>query len=515
MRLNERAVGCCEYLTQRMEPLRIQRLELANGAVCWDFGVESAASGGLEAGRQLARVCLADLGQVRLAPDDPGVWTGPAVTVWTDHPIMACMASQYAGWKIQRDDYFAMGSGPMRAAAGTEALLEQLHVKETVSQAVGVLESSRLPSVEVTGWIAAECGVPPEGLQLLVARTSSIAGTVQVVARSVETALHKLMDLGFDLRRVVSGWGTAPLPPVAADDLTGIGRTNDAILYGGRVTLWVRGDDASLAEIVPQMPSRASRDFGKPFREIFAQADHDFYQIDPHLFSPARVCLTNLDTGRTFHAGQTEPAILQASFVDGGSIVKLGLLASPDSWYFRDLQRAAGSQFMLRSLSFAQLAAGLAERPWVASGPDDSLDDLDAVLVRTMPPGSLEQIVFRMDALHRLAASGTPVFNPPRCLEMRRRQVPGVFPAAGGQSANAAHHRLSNGGCCDDSVPFVGTRCCVEASLRERRSWNHTPDRRGGGLAYLSIAGAGRCGAISATVHSASRVGSAAVAAGR
>ncbi len=319
LRLNERAVDCCEHLSQRMEQLRIQRRELANGVVCWDFGVESAAPGGLEAGRQLARVCLADMGHVRLTPGEPGVWAGPAVTVRTDHPVMACMGSQYAGWKIQRDDYFAMGSGPMRAAAGTEALLEQLRIKETVSQAVGVLESSRLPSVEVADWIAAECGVPPEGLQLLVARTSSIAGTVQVVARSVETALHKLMDLGFDVQRVVSGWGTAPLPPIAADDLTGIGRTNDAILYGGRVTLWVRGDDASLAEIVPQMPSRASRDFGRPFREIFAQANHDFYQIDPHLFSPAWVCLTNLDTGRTFQAGQPEPAILQASFTDGGA----------------------------------------------------------------------------------------------------------------------------------------------------------------------------------------------------
>ncbi len=97
--------------------------------------------------------------------------------------------------------------------------------------------------------------------------------------------------------------------------------------------------------------------------------------------------------------------------------MKLGLLASPESWYYRDLQRAAGSRFALRSLSFTQLAAGLSERPWVASGPAGSLETLDAVLVRTMPPGSLEQIVFRMDALHRLAATGTPVFNPPRCLE--------------------------------------------------------------------------------------------------
>jgi methenyltetrahydromethanopterin cyclohydrolase len=212
-----------------------------------------------------------------------------------------------------------MGSGPMRAAVGTESLLEKLQIRETTSCAVGVLETSQLPPPHVTAWIAQECGVPPSELCLLVARTASQAGTMQVVARSIETALHKLFDLGFDLRRVVSGFGTAPLPPVAADDLIAIGRTNDAILYGARVTLWVRGDDDSLAAIVRQVPSSASRDFGSPFRDVFARANYDFYQIDPHLFSPAAIRLVNLDSGRTFEAGRAHPDVLRASFECGGS----------------------------------------------------------------------------------------------------------------------------------------------------------------------------------------------------
>jgi methenyltetrahydromethanopterin cyclohydrolase len=137
---------------------------------------------------------------------------------------------------------------------------------------------------------------------------------VQIVARSVETALHKLVELGFDVGRVASGFGTAPLPPVAADDIVAIGRTNDAILYGGEVTLWVRGDDASLETIGPRVPSGASPDHGQPFAAIFERYHHDFYQIDPHLFSPATVTFVNLDTGHSFSFGHTLPRVIHESF---------------------------------------------------------------------------------------------------------------------------------------------------------------------------------------------------------
>ncbi|HUG68985.1 MAG TPA: methenyltetrahydromethanopterin cyclohydrolase, partial [Pirellulaceae bacterium] len=153
-----------------------------------------------------------------------------------------------------------------------------------------------------------------ENLTLLVAPTASLAGSIQVVARSLETALHKLHEIGYDIHRVRSGFGSAPLPPVAANDLAGIGRTNDAVLYGGEVTLWVTGDDDSLREFGPQIPSSASPDHGQPFAEIFARYDHDFYKIDPLLFSPARVVLNNLETGTSMRFGEFEPQVLRASF---------------------------------------------------------------------------------------------------------------------------------------------------------------------------------------------------------
>jgi methenyltetrahydromethanopterin cyclohydrolase len=149
---------------------------------------------------------------------------------------------------------------------------------------------------------------------LLVAPTASLAGGLQIVARSVETALHKLHTLDFDLSRVVSAYGVAPMPPIAKDDLGAIGRTNDAILYGAKVILWVEGDDDSLLEVGPRVPSSASHDHGEPFATIFARYNHDFYAVDPHLFSPAEVVFHNVETGRVHGFGATDEAVLARSF---------------------------------------------------------------------------------------------------------------------------------------------------------------------------------------------------------
>lgn len=310
--LNERGLLRCERLLERADDLSVAIDSRPRCARVIDCGVRAA--GGLQAGLALAEVCMAALGDVRLIAARPDIWTGPAVQVHTDQPIAACMASQYAGWQITSDRYFAMGSGPMRAARGREELFDSIGYRESAQRAVGVLESGKLPPDEVCVQIAEDCGVAPTDLTLLVAPTASLAGTIQVVARSVETCLHKLHELDFDLSCVRSGFGVAPLPPVAADDLTGIGRTNDAILYGGEVALWVNSDDGLLEEIGPAIPSSSSPDHGVPFGEVFQRYNHDFYRIDPLLFSPAVVTLNNLNSGRSFRFGQLCPEVLRKSF---------------------------------------------------------------------------------------------------------------------------------------------------------------------------------------------------------
>jgi methenyltetrahydromethanopterin cyclohydrolase len=314
--LNERALRVADHLAATAPALRIHVLQTPSGARVLDCGV--AGPGGLQAGLGLARVCLANQADVSLTPGAVGEVPVPLVQVMTDHPALACMASQYAGWQVSVGDFFAMGSGPMRAAYGKEEIFDQIGGREQPPAAVGVLETAQLPGNDVVAHLAECLGLPPDKLTLLAAPASSIAGSVQVVARSVETALHKLHELKFDIRQVVSGFGTAPLPPVATDFLHAIGRTNDAILYGGQVVLWVDAEDDLLAEVGPKVPSSASPDHGAPFAEVFRRYDMDFYKIDPHLFSPAVVCLQNLRTGRSHTFGRVEPAVLQRSFFGGG-----------------------------------------------------------------------------------------------------------------------------------------------------------------------------------------------------
>jgi methenyltetrahydromethanopterin cyclohydrolase len=258
----------------------------------------------------MARICTAGLADVSLQSGA----AGPEVQVASDDPVRACLASQYAGWQIKGTGFFAMGSGPMRAAAAREALFEHIPGKEQPPCAVGVLETRKHPTEEVVAYLVSHLPATAEKLTLVVAPASSMAGTVQVVARSLETALHKLHELKFDLHQVVSGYGVAPLPPVAADEGNAIGWTNDAILYGGRVVLWVRADDELLDHVGPRVPSSASPDHGAPFGEIFRRYNGDFYKIDPMLFSPAVVEFRNLKTGRVHKFGRTEPDLLQRSF---------------------------------------------------------------------------------------------------------------------------------------------------------------------------------------------------------
>jgi methenyltetrahydromethanopterin cyclohydrolase len=310
MTLNERANQVADTLERDAQRLRVSVSRVA-GARIIDCG--GAVTGSLGAGLAMTRVCLADLGDVSYVPCPIPEIGGPAVQVTTDDPVRACLASQYAGWQISVGKYFAMGSGPMRALAAREELFSHINGKEESQFAVGVLETRKHPTEEVISAIVAKLPPVAEHLTLLVAPAASIAGTTQVVARSVETALHKLHELKFDVSQVISGYGVAPLPPVAAEELQAIGRTNDAILYGGKVTLWVRSDDEMLTAIGPKVPSNHSKDHGSLFAELFARYG-DFYKIDPLLFSPAEVEFRNLKTGNCHRFGKVEPDLVRKSF---------------------------------------------------------------------------------------------------------------------------------------------------------------------------------------------------------
>jgi methenyltetrahydromethanopterin cyclohydrolase len=310
--LNDRAQELADSLAADAEALRVAVTMLPNGARLIDCG--SAVAGGLEAGRRFAEICMAGLGTVSFAPLVLESRWLPGLTVVTDRPALACLASQYAGWRLDPEDYFAMASGPGRALIRAEDLYDDLEVDESARHAVLCLETRDAPPEAVADFVAEKAGVDAADLTLLFAPTASLAGSVQVAARVVETALHKLHELEFDVGRVVSGFGTCPLPPVAKKDPEAIGRTNDAVLYGGQVELTVDAPDEELEAIVPRLPSSASDDYGEPFGTVLEAADWDFYKIDPLLFSPAEIRLVSVASGRSFHAGNVDIGVLEQSF---------------------------------------------------------------------------------------------------------------------------------------------------------------------------------------------------------
>jgi methenyltetrahydromethanopterin cyclohydrolase len=310
--LNERAGRLVDSLIADAAGLGIEVRTLSSGARLVDCG--ATARGGLQAGLGFAAVCLGGLGRIDPLAVPVGDRTWPGVGVAVDDPATACLAAQYAGWKLEHEDFFAMASGPGRALARVEELFEELAWRERAERAVLCLETRQDPPAEIIEKVAQRCGVPASAVTFLIAPTASVCGSVQISARVVETALHKLHELGVDPGRVRQGWGCCPIAPVAADDPAAIGRTNDAVLYGGTVHLWLEATDEETADLAQRLPSAASEAFGTPFGELLAAADWNFYDIDPLLFSPAAVTLTSTESGRAHHAGGHAPEVLERSF---------------------------------------------------------------------------------------------------------------------------------------------------------------------------------------------------------
>jgi methenyltetrahydromethanopterin cyclohydrolase len=239
----------------------------------------------------------------------------PSITISTAYPAVAALGSQFAGWRIKDGDSIAIGSGPARALAlKPKDIYEEIGYKDASDRAVLTLESNTLPSDALIEKVVGACNISAENLLVVVAPTASVAGLTQVAGRIVEVGIHKLRTLGLSPKVIRYACGYAPIPPLCRDFEVAMARTNDAILYGGTVYCTVEYDDeAALQKIVEQAPSGTSKDYGKPFLQIFREADRDFYKIDHNLFAPATLIVNNAKTGRVFKAGKANPEVLLQS----------------------------------------------------------------------------------------------------------------------------------------------------------------------------------------------------------
>lgn len=314
MGINEMGFEVFEEMLDYADELQIRVYELDNGTVVADAGVE--AQGGYGAGVYLSRLCMADLAEIQLAPFDIKGILMPGVQVATDYPAISCMASQCAMWQIKVDKYFAMGSGPARVLARkTRDLYDKIGFEEFSDVAVIVLESKKLPDEKVSAHIAEKCDIDPADLRIAIAPTDSVAGLVQVSTRVVETGLHKLFTMGFDINTIKSGWGRAPISPITGDATMCMGSSNDAIIYGGETYYTLEYENLEeLQQYLKGMPSQASRDWGAPFYKTFKAAGFDFFKVDHNVFAPARVVMNEIKSKRTFVSGKVNRDVLAESF---------------------------------------------------------------------------------------------------------------------------------------------------------------------------------------------------------
>lgn len=307
--VNEMALDIVEDMLDLEEELRIESKKLENGSVVIDCGVN--VPGSYNAGVMYTEICMGGLGRVDIVVDYVDGIPLSFITQYTDHPAIACLGSQKAGWAISVDKYFAMGSGPARALAlKPKKTYEQIDYEDDAEYAIIALEASKLPDEKVMEHIAQECDVDSDSVYALVAPTASIVGSVQISGRIVETAIYKMAEIGYDPKKILYASGRCPIAPILENDLKAMGATNDSMLYYGSVFLTVTEYD----EILKNVPSNTSRDYGKPFYEIFKAVNYDFYKIDPHLFAPAQIVVNDKSTGKTYVHGKLNKEVLLKSY---------------------------------------------------------------------------------------------------------------------------------------------------------------------------------------------------------
>lgn len=303
-----------ERLVENAALYRVNVTKTDNGTTIVDAGIE--AEGGFQAGRLVTEICMGGCGKAKIAYREYREFELPSISVDTDNPIIATLGSQYAGWRISEGSYFAICSGPARALAlKPKRIYEEIGYKDNFNKAVVVLETEKCPPTEIMERIAGDCKVSNEDLVVILTPTTSVAGATQVAGRIVETGIHKLKKIGFDPNTIQHAWGVAPIPPVHPKFANAMSRTNDAILYGGTAYYALEYEnEEELMRIVKEAPSESSKDYGRPFIEIFKEAKCDFYKIDPNLFAPAAIIVNNTLTGNTYKSGKVNVEALAKSF---------------------------------------------------------------------------------------------------------------------------------------------------------------------------------------------------------
>ena len=305
--INRMALELVDEAMDFADELAVEPVELSNGATAIDFGVD--ATGGYEAGLLLAEIQTGGLATVQTETGEIDGAPIPHATLHTDHPALSLLCAQKAGWEVSVDDFEGLGSGPARALVTEEDVFRRIGYADACEFATLCLESEAIPDAAVADHVAETCELDPGSVFLPTFRTASITGSVALAARAGEMAAFRLAELGYDPLDILTVHGSAPIAPVGDDYETAVARTNDALAYGARVHVTVD----SAFDRIDELPSSAREEYGRPFADIFDEADWDFYEVPNDVFAPAQVTV-DVVGGDTHVLGRTDETLLAESF---------------------------------------------------------------------------------------------------------------------------------------------------------------------------------------------------------
>lgn len=316
--VNNEAKKTVDVMIEKSDELNIAISKLDNGATILDCGVN--VEGSFKAGELYTKVCLGGLADVGISipGDSSEKFALPSVKIKTDFPSISTLGSQKAGWSVSVGDFFALGSGPARTIAKKPAeTYEEIDYEDSEANvAILTLEADVLPGEDVAQAIADDCNIDVSKVYLLVAPTSSLVGSIQISGRVVENGTYKMLEaIHFDVNKVKHATGIAPIAPIDPDGLKAMGKTNDAVLFGGRTYYYVKSEEGDdVGDVAKKLPSSAADGYGKPFFDVFKEAEFDFYKIDKGMFAPAEVVINDLTTGKIYKEGYVNVDLLKKSF---------------------------------------------------------------------------------------------------------------------------------------------------------------------------------------------------------
>ncbi len=316
--LNKRAMKVVRQIIDDAEDLGCKVIKMDCGATLIDMGLN--CPGSYEAGLLFTRANIGDLGLVQYGDfklDEKYSFT--AIEVFVDQPLVACMGSQIAGWKLGDGEYATIGSGPARALAvhPSDWYFEMTPYRDSYHEAVLCLQDIKYPSEETARYAAECCHVKPEDLYMLTSPSTCIVASVQVSARVIEQVCHKMFEKNFHAGQIVRARGRAPVAPYVKDELKTMGRINDALIYGSEVEFWVDSDDAKIAKTIHQLAGLTSSPcYGELFEDVFVRSGKDFFYVDHDVHSIGKIQIHNINSGKAFSAGEINYDALKRSFLN-------------------------------------------------------------------------------------------------------------------------------------------------------------------------------------------------------